>query len=517
MRKKKLALAYELNEERVLEFINKLQELKTTVTFDNILLFSNSLTEESKNKINEIYPCIFIKTGKLIKAKFKVFDYLNDFKTIVFSNLNIDLSDELINQYKDKCYSVKMHINDMFVEANFKKLLTKYNMFTPAQDLELLIITDKIKNYKMISKWCYKKLITLHFNMRNSVNGVLDIMLQRFKIPVTIINKEKECYDSLQKYDYSMLKVKNKIQLKKEPLVTILISIYERTEYLDEALQSLLKQSYSNFEILIILEYSTKQSEIDKKISSYNDKRIRIIKNKEKLGLAESLNIGIKLSKGKYIARMDDDDVSCFDRIEKQVEYLENHLDISVVGSFMQFFENSSLICELPTDNEILKVKCLYKTPLFHPTIMFRVDDFRVNKFEYKSDVYAEDYELWSRIISKLKIANIPEVLYYYRLGNENKSLQDENAINNSHHNIMKYQLKHYLDLNLTFDELQLLSGRVDVLGNSVNLLQVYKLKLRIWNKILKANKKRKFYLEKYILDEIEEIKTYYFILKEQR
>jgi len=180
MKKKQLALAYEIDDNQVLEFINKIKYIKKNIIFDDILVFSNNLTKDNKDRINKIYPCIFIEINRLIKAKFKVFDYLEYFKTIVFSNINIDLSNDLINEYKNKSYSVKMHFNYMFVEANFKKIINKYNMFTPSQNIELLIITDKIKNYKIISKWCHKKLVILHFNMRNGVNGILYIAPMAF-------------------------------------------------------------------------------------------------------------------------------------------------------------------------------------------------------------------------------------------------------------------------------------------------------------------------------------------------
>lgn len=514
MKKKKLALAYEINDNQILDFINQIEEYKKKFSFDAILLFSNNLTDDNKNKINKIYPCVYIRTTKIKKAKFEIFNYLKEFKTVIYTTLDNELSDTLIQKYCNNYYSVKLFPNTRFVEANFKRILKSYNMFEVAQSSDLIVVTDKIKNYNKITNWCIKKSIFLYPWMINRVDGILDLMIQEFKIPITnIVNKKS--LDIPTKYSYQQPKIqKIKEKLSCGPLVTILMSIYDRTEYLDEAIKSILKQSYNSLEILIVLEYSKKQEEINHMLLSYHDKRIKIIKNKKKLGLAESLNVGMKLAKGKYLARMDDDDISCLNRIEKQVAYLENNPNISIVGTFMKFFGNSDLVCKLATNSDCLKIKCLYKTPLFHPTVMFRLDDLRKHKLFYKSNVYAEDYELWSRVISKLNISNIPEILYYYRLGAENKSLQDENSINSSHHNIMRYQLKHYLGLDFNFDKLQLLSGRIDVLGNSVNLTKIYSLKLKMWKKIIKANKKSKFYTEQSILDEIKELKDYYNTLR---
>ena len=285
--------------------------------------------------------------------------------------------------------------------------------------------------------------------------------------------------------------------------------IYNRINYIDDAIGSILNQTYQNIELIIVLEYTDVQQELYKKLKKYNDKRIKIITNATKLGLSESLNIGLKQAQGKYVARMDDDDISELNRIEQQVKFLEKNKEISIVGTYMKFFGNSNLICKLPSENDELKVKCLYKTPLFHPTIMFRRDSFLENNFKYR-DVYTEDYELWSRVISKLKIANIDKSLYNYRLCNDNKSLQNEKIINKSHNKVMDYQLMKYLHLKFSFDELQLLSGRIDVLGNCVNLDKLYIKKMKIWKKIEIANKKVRFYNDANIQKEICEIIQYY-------
>lgn len=514
MKKKKLALAYEINNSYFESYLEKIKKDIKNVDADSILVFSDDITNEKKEILNKIFPCIYIKTSKIKIAKFQIFKYLKQFKTIVFTSLNYEISNGIIKKYINNQYSCMLYQNNCFVEFNFKILINKYRMFEISQNTDFMIITDKIKNYKKIYKWCQKKFIILYPFLRNKVNGVLDIMIQKFKItPITIIeNKDNNIENTIT--NKKLIK-NNKLKLKTNgPMVTVLMPIYNRTSYIKEAISSILNQSYQNLEILIILEYSDNQDEIYNILKSIKNEKIKIIKNEEKLGLAESLNIGLMKAKGKYIARMDDDDISDLNRIEKQVEFLEKNKDVSIVGTFMKFFGTSDLECQLATDYDILKVKCLYKTPLFHPTIMFRANDLKSNNFFYKSNVYAEDYELWSRVIAKLKITNIPEVLYYYRLGNDNKSLQDERAINDSHQKIMNYQLKKYLGLSFNYDELQLLSGRIDVLGNCFHLEKVYNKKLNLWNKIEKANNKKKFYSKNALEGEKIELKEYYEILK---
>ena len=130
-----------------------------------------------------------------------------------------------------------------------------------------------------------------------------------------------------------MGKIKKRILFKnrkdEKPLVSVIMSIFKRVSFLDEAIESVLNQTFANFELLIVVEYSEEQENINNYIfKKFKDKRIRIINNKERLGFAESLNVGIKSAKGKYIARMDDDDISLPLRFEKQVNFLEKNKDI---------------------------------------------------------------------------------------------------------------------------------------------------------------------------------------------
>ena len=506
MKKKKLALIYEISNNQVNSLINHLKNIRTNINIkiDDIYIYHEELSTKSIIEISDICNCIFVKKNKFRKAKFDMFKMLNGYKKIIYTTVESELSNELIDKYKGN-YCVKLY-NNRFVEFNFKYLLKKYNMLDFAQNCELIIITDKIE-YRKIYRWCIKNTILLMPILRNRIDGILDLVVQKYNIEPTIINDSKTCIAETSKF---LPKITYKSAKKiNGPLVTILMPIYNRINYIDDAIGSILNQTYQNIELIIVLEYTDVQQELYKKLKKYNDKRIKIITNATKLGLSESLNIGLKQAQGKYVARMDDDDISELNRIEQQVKFLEKNKEISIVGTYMKFFGNSNLICKLPSENDELKVKCLYKTPLFHPTIMFRRDSFLENNFKYR-DVYTEDYELWSRVISKLKIANIDKSLYNYRLCNDNKSLQNEKIINKSHNKVMDYQLMKYLHLKFSFDELQLLSGRIDVLGNCVNLDKLYIKKMKIWKKIEIANKKVRFYNDANIQKEICEIIQYY-------
>ncbi len=210
---------------------------------------------------------------------------------------------------------------------------------------------------------------------------------------------------------YSLLKKGNS-----SPDISVLMSVYNSEEYLAESIKSILNQTFKNFEFLIIDDGSTDKSlEI---ISSYNDKRIVLIKNKNNLGLAASLNKGMKLAKGKYIARMDADDIALPTRLDKQFSFMENNRDIDISGSYVQFFGNDrDTIVKYPLENEDIKARLIFNCAFAHPVVILRKNSFLdKNLFYDKAVKHAEDYELWSRVAQSCRMANIPEVLLRYRL-----------------------------------------------------------------------------------------------------
>lgn len=202
-----------------------------------------------------------------------------------------------------------------------------------------------------------------------------------------------------------------------DPLVTVLMSVYNGEKYLSEAIESILNQTYKNFEFLIIDDGSTDSSK--KIVKSYNDSRIKLIENEENIGLTRSLNKGIELSKGKYIARMDADDISFPERLEKQVDFMENHEDVAVCGSCAGIInekdiEYSSFIN--PETSAEIKVALFFFNPIAHPTVMIRKDVLNeIGSY----DPYFEktqDYDLWYRIyLAGHDFYNFQEKLLIYR------------------------------------------------------------------------------------------------------
>ena len=122
-------------------------------------------------------------------------------------------------------------------------------------------------------------------------------------------------------------------------MISVILPVISK-KYLKESVDSILNQTYKNFELIVILEKSNEQIEIENILNKYNDKRIIIIKNNKKLGLAKSLNIGVDKSKGKYIARMDSDDVSLENRLEIEYNYMEKHNDVDILSTNAEYFGN---------------------------------------------------------------------------------------------------------------------------------------------------------------------------------
>ena len=190
---------------------------------------------------------------------------------------------------------------------------------------------------------------------------------------------------------------------------------YNGQKYLKEAIDSILNQSFKDFEFLIIDDGSTDDSK--NIIVAYSDSRIQLIENEQNLGVAASLNKAIEEAKGTYICRMDADDIALPDRLVRQVEYLRANPIVSMCGSWVQAFGELDTVFKYPEDHEAICVALFFYPCFCHPAVMWRKNDFIEHGLWYQEDPpTAEDYDLWARASLKLKLANIPEILLKYRI-----------------------------------------------------------------------------------------------------
>ncbi len=196
------------------------------------------------------------------------------------------------------------------------------------------------------------------------------------------------------------------------PTVSVVLPVYNCEEYIYEAIQSILNQSYVDFEVLIIDDFSTDNTvEI---INKFKDERIKLILKSENTGYTDSLNYAISIATGKYIARMDGDDICLPKRFEKQVEYLDKNQNIILCGTGIQILGTETFLYH-PSINKEIKVKLCFGSSFYHPTVMGRKEFFLKNPYN-KNFEPAEDYDLWTRLIFEGELANLDEVLLLYRV-----------------------------------------------------------------------------------------------------
>lgn len=208
------------------------------------------------------------------------------------------------------------------------------------------------------------------------------------------------------------------------PKVSVMMPVYNAALYLREAIDSILSQTFTDFEFLIINDGSTDASgEI---INGYADSRILYIENKENLGLVETLNRGIALARGEYIARMDADDISLPERFARQVAFMDAHREVGACGTAFQFFGDSDHIAIHPEDYTHCFTLLSLNSSLGHPTSMIRKAILNRHAIRYEPEfAYAADYAFWIRISQVSCISSLTETLLLYRWHTTNMSKTD--------------------------------------------------------------------------------------------
>ena len=214
-----------------------------------------------------------------------------------------------------------------------------------------------------------------------------------------------------------MNKSKNKSNIK----VSVLMCVYNGEAYLKQAINSILNQTFKDFEFVIVDDGSTDSSWQILTEYKKRDSRIALIQNEENIGLEKSLNKGLAATTGKYIARQDADDISLPHRLQLQVDFLENHSEIGALSSFTEFIDSKGSVIrksEVPTDPESIQSLLLLRNCVWHSSITMRRNLIEKLGGYNENMLYAEDYELWWRISRCSSLAALPEFLLQYRLDN---------------------------------------------------------------------------------------------------
>ncbi len=210
------------------------------------------------------------------------------------------------------------------------------------------------------------------------------------------------------------------------PLVSILMPVYKTAAYLREAVDSMLAQTFKDFELIVLNDCSPDDAE--KILDTYDDPRIVRYKGEKNVGLSNVLNVGIEMARGKYIARMDSDDISIPNRLQLQVDYLEAHPEIDLASVGMRLFGAKEGTWIRERNPEKVKIEALFHSPVLHASSVWRKDSFERQGLRFRQEmVPAEDYDLWTRAMLKgLKLVNLPEVLYEYRIHEAQATVQTD-------------------------------------------------------------------------------------------
>lgn len=200
------------------------------------------------------------------------------------------------------------------------------------------------------------------------------------------------------------------------PAVSVVMPVYNASQFFSEAVESILAQSFKDFELIIIDDAS--QDGSPDIVKSYKDPRIVFVQNHKNVGVAQSLNKGLDLAKGYYIARMDADDISEPGRLEQQVRFMEKHPDVGISGGFVHLFgKGMNSIARVPADSEDILAYMIFENPMWHMSVIMRKDMLQKYHLYYDPTFSrSEDYDLWARASQHFPMANLGDVLVRVRV-----------------------------------------------------------------------------------------------------
>lgn len=273
------------------------------------------------------------------------------------------------------------------------------------------------------------------------------------------------------------------------PQVSVILPVFNAEKYICESIKSILAQTFIDFELIIINDGSTDSSE--ELIKKFKDDRIIYLENESNLGIIETLNIAIEVSKGLFIARMDADDIAHPQRFEIQVKFLKNNPKYVIVGSFASIIDENSFkkhgTLIVPQNNIEIKTHSFFHSPFVHPSILIRRDV--LSKFKYSKDYpLAEDYFLWIKVLEKFNGFNLSDYLIKYRIHNSNSSSNFKKLQNDSLKKIYLYLMSSsFPDLDHSFSNLhmKLCNQNNFIELTEIEYVKIEKYVIELWNKNL--------------------------------
>ncbi|MDR1544610.1 MAG: glycosyltransferase [Prevotellaceae bacterium] len=276
--------------------------------------------------------------------------------------------------------------------------------------------------------------------------------------------------------------------MEKTPLVSVNIPVKNGKKYLKQCIESVLNQTFSDFELLIVNDGST--DETANIVRSFSDKRIRFFENETCKGIAFTRNFAVELSRGKYIAVFDCDDVMLPEKLQKQVDFLKKNPDFALVGSSIEKIDKKGVVIgkqiyKLPEN--LIKSQLFFDNYFAQPSMLIRREVFE--KFRYNPQfMMASDYAFWSQIAENHKVANLKEILIKYRIHSQSITLSQLERQQIYIKKIFEFQLS-LLKIFPTENELEnhflLLKNPAKIDVNSTQFAEILQ-----WSELLKSRNK---------------------------
>ena len=299
-------------------------------------------------------------------------------------------------------------------------------------------------------------------------------------------------------------------------LVSVVMAVHnEQESFLRTAFASMFDQTYRDWEMIVIDDASDDTCQTILQELCKDKENVRIVRNESNLGLTKSLNRGLALANGVFIARMDADDVSVPERLSKQVEFLAKHPDIDIVGAGVVSFGNENIFMSpaFGYDNNKAQCNLFFSSTLCHPSVMIRKDFLNQHHLQYDENVKkGQDYDMWERCSEYGKLAVMTDVLLFYRTHSKQITSTNRSDQNTSADTIRKRRLKR-IGINATDREYQCHL----LLASGVNK-EISAREMKVWvEKVLRHNAEQKFVDVKSLIDNLYERLTLYKMRNEVR
>lgn len=415
----------------------------------------------------------------LMFCRYEMFHYLDEFETVTWLDTDIliqgSLQEMIASAEKTGAAFIredpinKTAENPDCMRTCFTEPLPGYKNDDYLYCSGTIVVSRKFAQYTGCTQWCYEKTVEWADILSLPDQGVLNAAIQHFHINVTAISGKKyccypymgrDCSDATIIHTWGLNKFWNdwysylhfpawgqyykqwcdmggsSLPFDIQPRISVVIPSYKpNLQLLKQCLDSMRNQNranwerFSDYEVIIVAE-PVEVDPLREMIEELHDARIRLEVNETRLGIAASLNRGLRLAKGKYIARMDDDDLCAPSRFYLQAEYLDHHPEIMLCTTDFEYFGDMNER-RISFEGEMSRAWSIFTCPFDHPTIMFRKDFFVDNDLYYDEERgYVEDWELWCRAFDKgLTVGCIHEVLFYHRWMNTGSAGQTNRSI----------------------------------------------------------------------------------------